>query len=629
MKKNLIKIFIIALCLFSVHRLDAQEVTTRGTDFWLTFGNNLRKSPSEVGLQIRVVSGDVATSGTITFTELGTSITFSVAANNVYTYNINSQRNAVYHDNSLQTTNKSVRIRTTEPVSVYALNQGLNTTDATNILPSHALGTDYYHISYEPGFEKDAYSVIATQNTTRVYLNGALTTTLSAGQVYYRVAALGVDMTGAHITTDKPAAFFAMNQGAYICTGASDMLFQQLPPVPTWGKRFFVPVSIKNRDRVRIMVSQNGTNITQIVGGTVQSVTGGQTTLTGRNAGQWVELEVSSANNGCYIEADKPIGVCTYLTGSNYNAPSTFSDPAQAWLSALEQTTTLARIAPFIPPAASSITNHYAVVITPTATKNNTTLSTNGGAFVPLSGGTWTDHSSSYSFYTLPLSTVTVTVPYEFTNPAGLIIMCYGMGKDESYYYLAGSAMRDLTKPTVATPVAPPAVCAGSTLSLTTPSPISYGDYSPIGAGSWTLNGTYFPSTNTVSYAQNGAALAYIINTSGGTFSSGTVAITVMPSVTPAATITSANNVCEGTSVTYTVSNMENMGTPSYQWLIGGSPIGSATNPTYSYTPTDGDVISCRLTSSEPCTSPVVSNSITMIVTKKRTPSITITAVPD
>jgi hypothetical protein len=46
------------------------------------------------------------------------------------------------------------------------------------------------------------------------------------------------------------------------------------------------------------------------------------------------------------------------------------------------------------------------------------------------------------SFYNMPLTNTSVS--YKFTNGAGLIVMCYGTGAQISYYYLAGSAMRDL-----------------------------------------------------------------------------------------------------------------------------------------------------------------------------------------
>jgi hypothetical protein len=164
--------------------------------------------------------------------------------------------------------------------------------------------------------------------------------------------------------------------------------------------------------------------------------------LTHLQAGQFVELEVYLDSAGCYIQSDKPIGVCTYLTGGEYNGIFT-SDPAQAWLPSTEQRISNAMIAPFIPAGFSNLNAHYALIMTPTATKTDTKVSIGGATLVPLSGGIWYDNDTAkMSFYAVPLTNNTAS--YFFTNDAGFIIMCYGVGNDESYYYLAGSAMRDL-----------------------------------------------------------------------------------------------------------------------------------------------------------------------------------------
>ena len=138
---------------------------------------------------------------------------------------------------------KSVHIASDHAVTVYALHQRYQSTDATNILPITALGVEYYQISYTayPAFSLiDAYAVVATESNTQIKHDGIpITPTLNAGQVYYCTSS--DDMTGAHITSDKPIAFFAVNQGTLIPEGYSsiDHLFQQLTPVHTWGYNFF------------------------------------------------------------------------------------------------------------------------------------------------------------------------------------------------------------------------------------------------------------------------------------------------------------------------------------------------------------------------------------------------------
>ena len=432
-----------AIALLGISSLKAQ--TTEGTEFWLTFGKNEGAYGTSSDLYIKIVSGSEPTTGEIHFTNLGTSVPFSIPAQQVFTYELDTEKQAVYNTTT-GVTNLSIHITSTESVSVYAMNQAYATTDATNIYPVATLGLEYYQISYTAVMGRnDAFAVIAIENDTEVKHNGTLIPyqggKLNAGQVYYKTSS--TDMTGDHIISDKPVAFFALSQGPQIPSGycCVDILMQQLAPVSTWGKTFFVPVSHLAKDRVRIVVSQDGTNISQI-GGELKSATGSQMTLTNLQAGQFVELEVTLNNNGCYIEADKPVGICTYLTGTMYNGFG-ISDPAQSWLPAIEQAVNKTLIAPFILVDNSLINTHHALVITPTTTRDNTKVSIGGAPPVDLTGGTWKAHSAAeMSFYSMPLTNHEAS--YYFTNTKGLLVMCYGIGEAESYYFLAGSAMREL-----------------------------------------------------------------------------------------------------------------------------------------------------------------------------------------
>ena len=455
MKRTLITFILI---LFSSLSLQAQT-TTAGKDFWLTFGRSPAAFYDTMTLQIRIVADEQAVTGKIYFTHLNDSVSFSVAAWSIFTHTLTSTQRQAACNRIMGISDYSAHIITNNPVAVYALNRYPANTDATNILPVTALGTDYYNISYGEfdnityfGYNYDAYGIVATQNNTQVYCNNTLDVTLNRGEVYYRTAITNtnpfghITMTGYHIIADKPVALFALCQTTDIPYGfsSSDNLYQQLAPIQTWGTTFFVPVSHLGKDIVRIMASQNGTTILQS-GGSMRNVLGGQSTLSNLKTGEWVELEVSLDSNGCYIQTNKPVGVCTYLTSKEYNKGYYYnyeSDPSQAWLPAIEQRIKSALIAPFIPNNTTDY-KHYALIITPTDTKDSTTVKIGNGIEQALSGGVWHDHSSGYSFYDMPLTNDTSA--YLFTNTVGkLIVMCYGTRDAESYYYLAASAMRNL-----------------------------------------------------------------------------------------------------------------------------------------------------------------------------------------
>jgi uncharacterized protein (TIGR02145 family) len=74
--------------------------------------------------------------------------------------------------------------------------------------------------------------------------------------------------------------------------------------------------------------------------------------------------------------------------------------------------------------------------------------------------------------------------------------------------------------------------------------------------------------------------------------------------------------VCEGTAVTFTATITYGGDAPEYQWKVNGVEIENAINSTFTYTPEDGDVVTCVLISDSECANSnfVTSNAITMSV---------------
>ncbi|PZF71496.1 NHL domain-containing protein [Taibaiella soli] len=96
------------------------------------------------------------------------------------------------------------------------------------------------------------------------------------------------------------------------------------------------------------------------------------------------------------------------------------------------------------------------------------------------------------------------------------------------------------------------------------------------------------------------------------------------PSVSIAA---SQNNVCSGTSITFTATPTNGGVVPSYQWMVNGASVGT-NSATYTYVPANGDAVSCVLTSNNPYVNPITANSdtITMVLSTSLVPSATIAA---
>ncbi|MDR1344118.1 MAG: IgGFc-binding protein, partial [Tannerellaceae bacterium] len=438
MKKNILYIALLALC--AVSQSAFSQITTQGKDFYVTWGPDA----SDGTYQVRVVAS-VAATVTFTFTNTNASNSVTLAAGTVHTETISTTN---VHSTTTGVSSKTLRIQSTEPVSVYAMNQQSATTDATNVLPVTNYGTDYYHISYRPlgPNNSDGYAAIAATNGTIVYEGGAQVATLNAGQAYHRYYAGNADGTGAHITSSAPIALFVVNVGPQIPYGTAyvDRLYQQMVPVNSWGNNFLVPVTAQGRGRIRIMASQNGTVITQS-GGEIK--TGLGVASLNLNAGQFVELEDSLAGGGCFISANKPVGVAAYMVGSAYPDLSyKWGDPSLAWVPPIEQIVEGTIIAPFAGYGSTQLDQHYGLVVTSTTTRAQTTVAVGAGAPTALSGGAWITGAgaagSAYSFYSMPLSNITAS--YRFSNPEGLTVMGYGMGQHESYFYLSGAAGRSL-----------------------------------------------------------------------------------------------------------------------------------------------------------------------------------------
>ncbi|MCL2290969.1 MAG: IgGFc-binding protein [Bacteroidetes bacterium] len=447
-----IKYFLLTATLFVLSIFSLQAQSTEGKEFWLTFGQFFTQiqPASNTNIEIRIVGSDQPTSGRIYFTNLGTFENFSINANEVFTHSLDLAQKIAVYNSTVGVSNRSVYIISyNAPVTVYAFIQHPNVVDeVTYVLPVTALGAEYYHISNYtlPTNYKDAYAIVATQNNTHLYHNKEYIATLNAGQVYYNTSS--TDMTGAQITSTNPVAYFTVHQYSpvpYFGFSHGCILVEQMAPVNTWGKRFFVPVTLFEKDIVRIVVSQNNTNI-EIEGGTLRNdVPGAQTTLNNLKPGDFVELDFTNDYNGCYIQANNPVGVCVYIANTQYTG--LHSLPAMSWVPGIEQSISKALIAPFIPGTYTYLTHHYALVTTPTATRDKTMVSIGGALPVSLNGETWKEHSASgMSFCSVQLTQGNAS--YVFTNPSGVIIMGYGTGPNNyqlaSYFYLAYSAMRDL-----------------------------------------------------------------------------------------------------------------------------------------------------------------------------------------
>ncbi|MDR2919844.1 MAG: Ig-like domain-containing protein [Tannerella sp.] len=452
------------LCFVAFINIFAQEHTTSGKEFWLSFGRWGHYAepgyprPDDYPMhrfnpQIRI-STIKATRVTIRFSADQSIETIDLQNGEARTIRLNDTQKKLAYSVATGTTCKSIRITSTEPISVYAISQGYGNADATNVLPTVSLGTHYLHMSYKPfgnseGNFSDGYTIVATEANTTIKKGNSTLATLQQGQVYsyYTNTSGREDLTGTYITSDKPIAYFVTNSGTQIPENKASMdgLYQQMMPLESWGNTFLVPVTIQGKERVRIIASEGSTNL--LIQGNYSIIRG---SLSNMAAGTFTELEITS---GCFISSNKAIGVCSYLLGSTYigDDNSAYGDPAVAWIPPLQQAVDSISISPIIP-GETLLQHHYALIITSTANKAETKIKSGNGTYQPLTGETWVD-IAGYSYCSKLLydanNPTSGTLNYGFTNPDGVIVLGYGLGNTgimsgESYYYLAGAATRSL-----------------------------------------------------------------------------------------------------------------------------------------------------------------------------------------
>jgi hypothetical protein len=119
--------------------------------------------------------------------------------------------------------------------------------------------------------------------------------------------------------------------------------------------------------------------------------------------------------------------------------------------------------------------------------------------------------------------------------------------------------------------------------------------------------------------------------TNGSIVGSNRVIIQVGNVLIPSVSINaSQNNVCLGTSVTFTATPVNGGLSPQYQWKINGNPVGN-NNPVFaSNTLSNSDIVTVVMNSSVTCASQaaVTSNAISMIVNPVVTPAISVSVLP-
>ncbi|MBI2269844.1 MAG: T9SS type A sorting domain-containing protein [Bacteroidetes bacterium] len=170
--------------------------------------------------------------------------------------------------------------------------------------------------------------------------------------------------------------------------------------------------------------------------------------------------------------------------------------------------------------------------------------------------------------------------------------------------------------------------CAGASVTFTA-TPANGGT---IPAYQWKVNGVNAgtnSSTFTTTTLTNGQVVTCVLTSnlacaSPTTATSTGITMTINPSVTPAVSAsltTGTNPACAGTSLTFTAVPTNGGITPAYQWKVNGVNVGTNSATFTTSTLTNGQVVTCVLTSNATCASPATATSTGVTMTINAIPA--------
>jgi gliding motility-associated-like protein len=446
--------------LFFFIRVNAQNISNEGVEFWLCFPSHepggAVASPLLANLSV-FITAKANTSGVVSCGTFTTS--FTVLANQVVEVQV--PRGVSYIDYGTRIyPNKGIKVLIDpgKPKAVvYAHVFAGSRSAATLGLPKEALGQKYYAISYDQSLSvngsQSQFEIVCVEANTKLNitprLNGVMqpviqVTLLNVGDVYQYQNPK--DITGTYIEVDAStsgckrfAAFSGSSAVGILAPGCSppgstttsalntsyDPLFQQLYPLESWGNTFpLIPFFDRNTGTIfKVLASENNTKI---------NINGVTTVI---NSGE--AYNTNPINSVSIITADKPITVAQYaLTqycadSRNRGNSARPSDPDMVIINPLEYSI---KNVTMYSSTKLAIIDQYLNVMIPSA--GVATFKINGvdqsNKFSAVPG------NSAYAYAQINLKQLGGS-NFNLTADVGFNAMAYGFGDYESYAYSAGT----------------------------------------------------------------------------------------------------------------------------------------------------------------------------------------------
>lgn len=438
----------IGILIFCMNLLCTQaQHSCYGTDFLFAFpypNYNPSTNPDSAYHHYISIKSIYDTDGYIYFNATQDSIPFHIQAFHSYEHTLTDTQKSYStvgnrpRPQDIGVYNSGIHITSSYPITISIGIHCTASSEVSVIVPTPAWGYSYIthntkNITPYYGIP-ESILIIANEDSTLIYSNNAYICTINKGEIWYDHVSIGTK-----ISANKPIMVYSFNSLATI-KSSGDGILEPMLPLHSLGTDVFVPCTPITTNYIQVIATQNHTNITYSGGNIITDFSGfrifeidtnAARTTTNLMEGEKIWITVDRYDHGCYIHADKPISVHSFLSQGD----DSIGDPEMAAMPGINQKTTDCIIKPFqIPDDPQYLPfKHYLTISTPTLTKDSTRIRTLTHGDTCLYGGTWTNHSSGYSFYNMPVQADTNT--YYISNNAGGIIAYYSAFKHADGIY--------------------------------------------------------------------------------------------------------------------------------------------------------------------------------------------------
>ena len=459
------KLILLILMFFSAGLIATAQNSTQGKEFWFSFMQNGYKENSGSWVETQVmISAKRACSGTVTNPRTSWSQPFTVGDESVVVLSIPEEQ-GYNEDNEGIPSDFGLLLTATDTVSVYTANCATFSFDASFVLPTESLGSNYIVQSDSQSKtnsaffnqETGAFLIVAIEDNTVIDINPSVTTidghsagtiysvTLDRGQTYSmrsNNSSTNRDFSGTFIEAhdNKKIAVFNGNTLTTIpntATNGHDHIFEQALPVETWGQEFVVTSSVsRTRDQVKVMAGSD--NDTVWCNGQRLAVLSA-----GESYAFWLYSSISGnsgfSGGACHLETSQPSMV--YLYNSTSHDPASLlqenGDPSMVWIPPVEQKIDEITFCTFNH-AFAPIDAHYVNIVVDNTSVGEVYLDDNlidENDFQPVG------ENGHYAYCKKEISHGI----HHLSCAWGLIAHVYGFGQAKGYAYCVGANVLNLT----------------------------------------------------------------------------------------------------------------------------------------------------------------------------------------